>query len=79
LKLVFGEGMRLTLIGAAVGIAAAAALARLMKNLLYGIAPLDPVVFLLAAVALIALAALACLAPAWKATRIEPLEALRHD
>jgi predicted permease len=79
LKLVFGEGMRLTLIGAAVGIAAAAALARLMKNLLYGIAPLDPVVFLLAAVALIALAALACLAPAWRATRIEPLEALRHD
>src|SRR5207245_2206819 len=79
LKLVFGEGLRLTVAGVAAGLAAAIGLARLMRSLLYGIGPLDPVAFLLAAMALLGLAALACLIPAWRATRIEPLEALRHD
>jgi putative ABC transport system permease protein len=79
LKLVFGEGLRLTLAGLIAGLAAAIGLARFMRSLLFDIGPLDPLAFLLATLALLSLAALACLIPAWRATRIEPLEALRHD
>jgi putative ABC transport system permease protein len=79
LKLVFTQGLRLTLAGTAAGVIASAALARAMQSLLFGVNPLDPVAFALAAFALIALAAGATLIPAWRATRVDPLEALRHD
>jgi ABC-type antimicrobial peptide transport system permease subunit len=79
LRLVLGHGSRLTLAGMAAGIAVALALNQLIRSLLYGISANDlptfaGVVILLAAVALIA-----CLVPAWRATRVDPLVALRKE
>jgi ABC-type antimicrobial peptide transport system permease subunit len=79
LRLVLGEGLRLTLAGVALGSAAAGALTRLMQNVLFGVRPLDPLVFAAAAVILASLAILACSVPAWRAARVDPLVALREE
>jgi ABC-type antimicrobial peptide transport system permease subunit len=73
------QGMRTTLVGVAVGLAGALALARLLRALLYGVGPADPAT-LAAVVAVLCLVALAaCLIPALRAGRIDPLRALRED
>ncbi len=82
LRMVAGEGMALTLLGIGLGLVGARALARVLEGLdstLHGIEPGDP--WTMAAISgLLATVALgACLAPAWRATRIDPLEALRED
>jgi predicted permease len=79
LRLVFREGMRLAAIGVILGLAAAASLTRLIQNLLFGVQPFDPAAFAAAAAVLAISAALACYAPARRATRIDPLTALRQD
>ncbi len=79
LGLILREGMRLVLIGAGAGLFGGAALARLMQGLLFGVAPLDGPVFGLAVAGLAAIALLACLPPALRATRVDPLVALRCD
>jgi predicted permease len=79
LGLVFGQGLRLTVAGIALGSLAAAGLTRLMRNLLFEVRPLDPVAFFAAAITLAAFALFACYLPARRATRVDPLVALRHD
>ena len=69
----------LTGVGTAVGLGAAAALMRLMRTLLFGISPLDPVTFIAVPVALVAAAALASYLPARRTAAVDPVEALRTE
>jgi ABC-type antimicrobial peptide transport system permease subunit len=69
----------LTGIGVVIGLGAAAALMRLMKTLLFGISPLDPLTFLAVPLLLAIAAALASYLPARRAARIDPVEALRAE
>jgi predicted permease len=79
LRLIVGQGMKLSIFGAVIGLLSAAALAKLLGSMLYGIAGTDPVTF--AAVALLALAtaALACYLPARRATKTSPMHLLRAE
>ena len=79
LKLVLGEGMRLTAFGAALGLAAAAGAAQLLKGMLYNVNPLDPVAFTLVPVVLVGVAALAVWVPARRAARVDPIKALKAE
>jgi ABC-type antimicrobial peptide transport system permease subunit len=79
LKLILSEGLSRVGWGLAVGLAASALLTRLMQGMLYGVEPLDPVVFAVAPVVLLAIAVLACLVPARRATAVDPAGALRSD
>ena len=79
LRLVLRQGMALTIIGLTIGLAAAFALTRLMSKLLFGVSVTDPLTFVGVALLLAAVALLACWAPARRASRVDPLVALRHD
>ncbi|MGH8495878.1 MAG: ABC transporter permease [Gammaproteobacteria bacterium] len=79
LGLVAGQGARLAVIGLVLGLAGALAATQLLRSLLYGVTTTDPVTFAAVAVAVFAVAMLATLEPARRATRIEPIDALRHD
>lgn len=79
LKLVLRNGMSLALIGAAIGLAGAFAVTRVMSNLLFGVAPTDLATFSAVALVLIAVAFLACYIPARRATKVDPLVALRYE
>jgi ABC-type antimicrobial peptide transport system permease subunit len=78
-RLIIRQGMALTLIAIAPGLAAAWALAKLFASILYGVAPHDLVVFALAPLFLAAVALLACWLPSRRAAGAEPLDALRHE
>jgi len=78
-RLVVGEGARLAGSGALVGIVAAFVLTRLMSKLLYGVAPSDPMTFALVTLVLCAVGVLASYVPARRATKVDPLTALRSD
>ncbi len=78
-SMVLSQGMRLALAGVAIGTASAWALARFLESFLYGVKPNDPLVFIVTPVVLAATAFVAVLFPALRATRIDPLEALRHE
>ncbi|HEX8686692.1 MAG TPA: FtsX-like permease family protein, partial [Pyrinomonadaceae bacterium] len=79
LRLVAGQGMILTIIGMFIGIAASLALTRLMEGLLFGVSTTDPVTFALYSIILAAVALVACLIPARRATKVDPLVALRYE
>ena len=76
-NMVVRQGLILALGGVAIGLAAAFALARLVTNLLFGVAATDPVTFTLIPIVLLAVALLASYLPAWRASRVNPFEALR--
>jgi len=77
LRLVISRGLRLTTAGIVIGAIAALLLTRLMSNLLYKVSPRDPVSYGSALVVLVGVALLACFLPARRATRIDPVRALR--
>jgi len=74
-----GEGLGLTLIGLAIGLAAAAAATRLMQSALFGVTPLDPISFAAAPIVLVFVATIACLLPAARAAAVHLSEALRCE
>jgi putative ABC transport system permease protein len=78
-KLVVGQSLMLTLIGVAVGLAAAFALTRLMASLLFGISAIDPLTFTLIPLLLVAVALAACYLPARRALKVDPMIALRDE
>ena len=78
-KMFISQGLLLTLIGVACGLAAALALTRLMSSLLFEVKPVDPLTYLLVSAALMAAALLASYLPALRATKVDPMEALRAE
>jgi putative ABC transport system permease protein len=79
LRLMLGDGLRPALVGLVLGLAASTAAVRLIRSMLYETRPLDPAVFVSVAVILLLVAALACVAPAWRASRLDPMQALRTE
>ena len=79
LGLVLGQSLRLTGVGIGIGLAAAAAMTRALRGLLFGLTPLDPAIFIGVAALFAIVATLAALFPAHRATRVDPLVALRNE
>jgi len=79
LRLVISQGLRLVAIGAIAGLGAALGVARLLGTLLFGIKATSPIVFLGVVVAIFCVALVASFIPAWRAARINPMEALRYE
>jgi putative ABC transport system permease protein len=73
------DGLRPALIGLALGLAASAEATRLMRDMLYETRPLDALVFAAVSATLLLVAALACIVPAWRASRVDPMQALRTE
>jgi putative ABC transport system permease protein len=76
---VIGHGLKLALVGTVIGMAVTLYVTRLMTGLLFGVQPTDPPTLLAVAALLVAVALLACWIPAYRATRIAPVEALRIE
>ena len=79
LRLVVGKGMVLAIIGTAIGLVASLALTRLMRSLLFEVTPTDGLTFVIVSVVLLTVALLACYIPARRATKVDPLVALRYE
>ena len=79
LALILRTGVVLAVSGILIGVAGALIITRLLTSLLYGVTPTDPMTFVIVSIALFGIAVAACLIPARRATRVEPLVALRHD
>jgi len=79
LKLIIGKGMKLTLVGCTLGLAASLALTRVIQALLFAVSPTDVLTFGVSGLLLMGVAVLACWLPAWRAVRVNPMSALRQD
>jgi ABC-type antimicrobial peptide transport system permease subunit len=79
LKLVLRNGMALAAIGLTLGVAGALALTRFMRTLLFEVTPTDPLTFCAVALCLVVVALVACYVPARRATKVDPLVALRYE
>jgi putative ABC transport system permease protein len=78
-RLLLWDGLRPALYGLVLGLLVSAGATRLIQSMLYGTRPLDPEIFAAVAALLLAVAALSCLVPAWRASRIDPMQALRSE
>jgi len=79
LRLVVRQGMIMALIGLGFGLIGAFSLARVMRSMLHGVSPTDPLTFTGVSIVLLGVALLACLIPARRATRVDPIVALRNE
>jgi ABC-type antimicrobial peptide transport system permease subunit len=79
LRLMLGEGMKMALVGVAIGIAAALGLTQLMASMLFGVSATDPITFCGVALVLTSVALAACYIPARRAMRVDPMVALRYE
>lgn len=79
LRMVLGDGVRMTIAGAFIGLVAALALTRLMASMLFGVRPADPATFAAVAVLLCGIALFACYLPARRAAKVDPIVALRYE
>jgi predicted permease len=79
LRLILFDGLRPAIIGLALGAAASAGMTQLIRSMLYDTGPLDPAVYGAVTFALLMVATLACMVPAWRASRLDPMQALRAE
>lgn len=79
LRLILAEGMKLVVAGVVIGIVAALVLTRLLESVVYSVSLRDPLIFVLASFLMIAVSLLACYVPAWRASRVDPITALRYE
>jgi len=79
LRMILNQGLRLAAMGVVLGLAASFGLTRLMSGLLFGVKPSDPETFVFVTAALLMVALAACWIPAWRATRVDPVIALRYE
>lgn len=79
LRVVMGQGARLAGLGVAIGVLSALALTRLMAGLLFGVTPTDPATFVVVVLLMVAVVLLACFIPARRATKVDPMVALRYE
>ena len=79
LALVVRQGLSMALVGTAIGVAGALALSRTVQDLLFGVTATDPLTFAAVVAVLLSVATVACYVPAWRATRVDPTQALRAE